>query len=41
MKFVKEVDGVKIIVEETNKNLFNLFEREGFKEVKEKPKLDK
>lgn len=40
MKFSKEVDGKQIIIEETNKNFFNLLEREGFKEVK-KTKLDK
>lgn len=35
MKFTKEVNGKEIVVDEPNKNLFNLYEREGFKEVKE------
>ena len=35
MRYVKEVNGKEIVVIETNKNFFNLLEREGFKPKKE------
>lgn len=42
MKYIKEVDGKEIIVEDLNPNHAIIYEREGFKPVKEKkPKLDK
>jgi len=43
LKFVKEINGKEIVVEETNKNHFIILEREGFEKAKEtkKTKLDK
>lgn len=41
MKFTKEVDRKEIVIVEANPNHFSIFIREGYKEVKEKPKLDK
>ena len=35
MKFTKEVDGKVIEVEEENKNIFSLYERNGFKKVED------
>ena len=35
MKFVKEINGEKVFLEETNKNLFSLLERNGFTEAED------
>lgn len=42
MKYIKVVDGKEVTIEDTNKNHAVIYEREGFKPVKEKrTKLDK
>lgn len=38
MKFVKTVNGKKIVIEDDNKNHFSMYIREGFKEEKKKTK---
>jgi len=41
LKFVKIVEGKEVIIECDNENLYSLYIREGFKELKEKKRLDK
>lgn len=36
MKFVKEINDKEVVIECDNENLYSIYEREGFKPVKEK-----